>query len=407
MDEIYIIGGFDTDIYLLTEMFNVVELQQSGTDTWIEANALNPEFIQRAITNWDYVVPEEMPQLLEFPLTNINEMRMDILAAVKQTSPFIIDENSVAPYGSILGKEGEVWTKTTSQAGLLLKTYQSDLFNNWLDTEAIEEINQRSRVQIDGQGGFTMESFLLMEKLFTYLNKVQLMGNTVDDWEEVITGRKNDRPTEKPIIIGGLHKSIEFDRVVCTAATEGQPLGKIAGEGVMGKKHEGGKINFKCPENGIIMGLAMITPLTDYFQGNDWDGDLETYEDIHKADFDRIGFQNLPTDWIATWETRINNDSTLVYSTVGKQPSWIHYQTNINKVYGLFAKDSEGWMVNRRKYFANSITKRIANMSTYIDPAEWNDIFAYKNRDGQNYKMQYRTDAKVRRIMSANQIPSL
>jgi hypothetical protein len=42
---------------------------------------------------------EGQPQLTEFPLDNIDEMRMDILEAVRNTTAFTIDNNSASPYG--------------------------------------------------------------------------------------------------------------------------------------------------------------------------------------------------------------------------------------------------------------------------------------------------------------------
>ena len=131
-----------------------------------------------------------------------------------------------------------------------------------------------------------------------------------------------------------------------------------------------------------------------------------TSQGMHKTPFDRIGFQNLITDQMAFWDTDLTTG--LVFRSAGKQPSWINYQTNYNEVYGNFAiKSSEGWMVLTRDYEPNRTTKRIKDLTTYIDPAKWNDVFAYKSRDAQNFWAQFSIDAKVRRVMSANQIPGL
>ena len=64
-------------------------------------------------------------------------------------------------------------------------------------------------------------------------------------------------------------------------------------------------------------------------------------------------------------------------------------------------------MVLTRDYEQNVATKTIKDLTTYIDPAKWNDIFAYKSRDAQNFWGQFAIDAKVRRVMSANQIPNM
>lgn len=346
-----------------------------------------------------------LPEMFQFPLANINEMKMDILADVKNTSAFIINDASIAPYGTMLGINTD-YVITKSQEGLACKTYQSDIFNNWLDTAAINAINTRSTIDTSG-GGFTMESFLITEKLYKYLNRVQLAGNTVEDWNEVNWGGKGNTRTEKPLYEGGLSKELIFEQVVSNSATAEQPLGTLAGRGKLSGKHKGGKVRIKAEEHGFIMIIASLTPRLDYFQGNKWYNNLETLEDIHKSAFDMIGFQNLITDKMAFWDTTVAAN-VKTYQSAGKQPSWLDYQTNYNEVYGNFAiKSNEGWMVLTRDYEQDTIAENIKDLTTYIDPAKWNDVFAYKARDAQNFWAQFAVDAKVRRVISANQIPNL
>ena len=368
---------------------------------------LNEEYNGIIVANYKQVAGDvTLPQMFQFPLTNINEMKLDILANIKSTSPYTVAYGSVAPYGTIFEKIGGRYVLRNSQEGLAVKTYQSDLFNNWLDTASINSINTRATVNT-ASGGFTMESFLITEKLYKYLNRIQLAGNTLDDWREVNWGKSGTNRIEKPTYEGGLSKELVFEPVVSNSATQDQPLGTIAGQGKLSGKHKGGKVRIKADEHGYVMVIASLTPRLDYYQGNKWDMNLETMEDIHKSAFDMLGFQNLITDQMAFWDTTVSG-GVPTYKSAGKQPSWINYQTNINEVYGNFAiKSSEGWMVLTRDYEQNGTTKTIADLTTYIDPAKWNDVFAYKARDAQNFWAQFAIDAKVRRVMSANQIPNL
>ena len=41
------------------------------------------------------------------------------------------------------------------------------------------------------------------------------------------------------------------------------------------------------------MGLMAITPMVDYSQGNDFDLNLQTIDDLHKPALDGIGYQDL------------------------------------------------------------------------------------------------------------------
>lgn len=395
----------EQNVLKLTDVFKNVKVDGGN----ITCSNPVPTQVGNKIINWNYITAEEQknngPQLYEYPLANINIMRRKILAAAEQTTPFIIDQNSIAPYGLSLGQQNGVWSKTTNQEGLFVACYNSDLLNNWLDTESIDNINAGTRMMVE-EGGITMEQFLLSEKLYQYQNRIQLAGNTISDWEEAAYGQRSKRPATKPVFEGGLSKTIVFDEVVSTAPSQEQPTGTLVGRGVMGNKHHGGKIHIHVEEASLVMVLAHIVPRLDYTQGNDWEGDLETYEDLHNPNKDRIGFQDLPTDWAATWDTKIGSDGKIIMKSFGKQTSWIHYQTNINQDYAGFAEeDNEGWMVNGRNYEYDPETRSIKDATTYIDPAKWNNIFALKSRDAMNYRMQYKIDAVQKIFMSANQIP--
>ena len=58
------------------------------------------------------------------------------------------------------------------------------------------------------------------------------------------------------------------------------------------------------------MGIVSITPRIDYSQGNRWFNDLKTWDDFHKPALDQIGFQNLPTDWMAFFDTPLTNNGS-------------------------------------------------------------------------------------------------
>ena len=76
-------------------------------------------------------VADDSPKLYKFELDNIDDMREIIMSAPKGT-PLIIDENSIEPY-CLPFKKGDLgYSNTSKQEGLLLKTYQSDLFNKWI-----------------------------------------------------------------------------------------------------------------------------------------------------------------------------------------------------------------------------------------------------------------------------------
>ena len=86
--------------------------------------------------------------------------------------------------------------------------------------------------------------------------------------------------------------------------------------------------------------------------------------------------------------------------------------TAYNEVYGDFAiNDNEAFMVLNRNYElkpdAGTNEVKIADLTTYIDPVKFNYIFADTNLDAMNFWVQTKFDIKVRRLISAKQIPNL
>jgi hypothetical protein len=260
---------------------------------------------------------EGEPQLTEFPLDNIDDMRMDILEAVRDVTAFEINDTSEAPYGLGLGHTGDQITgeyyKLASQEGLGIKTYQSDLFNNWISTEWIDGSNGINEVTAVSTAGdeFTIDSLNLANKVYNMLNRIAISGGSYDDWLDAVYTHERAKSCENPIYHGSLIKELAFEEVVSLADTElggeNQPLGTLAGRGRLTNKNKGGKVKIKVDEPSYIIGLVSLTPRIDYSQGNKWDTNLKTMNDLHKPALDAIGYQDLITDQMAWFDTTIDN----------------------------------------------------------------------------------------------------
>ena len=89
----------------------------------------------------------------------------------------------------------------------------------------------------------------------------------------------------------------------------------------------------------MIMALGSITPRIDYSQGNKWWTRLQNMDDFHKPTLDAIRFQELITEEFAAWNTETAGQDEIIYASLGKQPSWIEYTTDVNETYGEFAEE--------------------------------------------------------------------
>lgn len=357
-------------------------------------------------------------KLTQFPLKNIDDTRTEILGA-KSTSAYILS-NVKMPYGAATGtielpnynrKKTYMSSKAWfSQAGLAVKTYLSDRFNNWLNTEWIDGtsggINAITAVDVT-DGKLTMDALILQKKIFNMLNRVAITDGTYQAWREATYGIRSATLPESPIFCGGMQSEIAFDEIVSNSATDEEPLGTLAGRGVATMYKSGRGLKIKCTEPSMIMALGSITPRVDYSQGNKWWTRLQNMDDFHKPTLDAIGFQELIAEEAAAWSTEITENYKETYQSLGKQPSWIEYTTDVNETYGEFAAGMPLAFMCLNRVYEEGINKTITNASTYIDPTIYNNIFAESRLSSQNFWVQVAFDVTARRVMSAKQIPNL
>lgn len=357
-------------------------------------------------------------KLTRFPLKNIDDERTAILAA-PSSSAYIVQDTKM-PYMAATGTldlpnynrsktyhSSNAWF---SQAGLAVKTYLSDRFNNWLNTEWIDGttggINAITAVDVS-DGKLTMDALILQKKIFNMLNRVAITDGTYQAWREATYGIRSTTLPESPIFCGGMQSEIAFDEIVSNSATDEEPLGTLAGRGVATMYKSGRGLKIKCTEPSMIMALGSITPRIDYSQGNKWWTRLQNMDDFHKPTLDAIGFQELIAEEAAAWSTKTSANYTHTYQSLGKQPSWIEYTTDVNETYGEFAAGMPlAFMCLNRVYEENK-DGSIKNASTYIDPTIYNSIFAESRLSAQNFWVQVAFDVTARRVMSAKQIPNL
>ena len=334
-------------------------------------------------------------------LDMLDKLREDILKAGNTQFNVVIGTNKY--FSDILGAENGKLNMKDAGCGLLLKTYQSDIFNNWIKTEWIDGENGISAITAISTTGdkFTIDQLNLSKKVYDMLNRIAVSGGTYQDWVETVYTSSWNMHTETPMYEGGMSSEIEFQEVVSNSASGDEPLGTLAGRGINTSK-KGGKLHIKVTEPCYIMGIVSITPRVDYCQGNDFDMYFNTLDDLHKPALDGIGYQDLLTCKAAGWVA--NN---VAY---GKTIAWVDYMTNYNKTYGTFAENgNEAFMVLNRIFEPKNgdFTSTEIDNTSYIDPSKYNYIFAETSAESQNFWVQIGFGIEARRVMSAKQIPNL
>ena len=386
-----------------------ITIQRTNNDYWVvngkQVTSINVQAAGK------YTAGGEL-QLVPFELKNIDDMRMAILSTHTLGQSFKVHNQNYLPY-NINTYENNQFPLN----GLVVKTYQSDIFNNWINTDWIDGENGIGEItKIDTSNGLKMDALNLAEKIYNMLNRIAVSGNTYQDWLEVVYSPMNTKHMESPIFCGGMSSEIVFEQIVQTAPADGDPLGTLAGRG-RHIKRKGGHIVIKVDEPSFIIGITSITPRVKYSQGNEfYMTEIKSVDDMHKPALDGIGFQNLLGERMAWWDTKLNADGTInSRSVIGKIPAWLEYMTAVDKVYGDFANTDQdengdpmgkGFMVLNRNY-SRSSNGLIKDATTYIDPTKYNYAFAYSAIDAQNFWCEIYSHITARRLMSAKQIPNL
>ncbi|QGF19345.1 major capsid protein [Antarctic microvirus TYR_006_V_SP_13] len=407
-------------IYLQTSigLYTFEQLSAGGTvatATTLEIDYRGTFYGPALLNSWRYKTPADLgngrPIVQTFPLTAIDNMRKAILQKDGATA-FTMTSQNYSPYKDLWEFNANGLNIQNNQQGLALKTYQSDMFNNWLQTDWIDGINGINKVTSISTVGnaFTLDTLNLAKKVYDMLNRIAVSGGTYDDWLDAVYTHDRYTRAESPIYHGGLIKEMVFQEIVSNAATPGEPLGSLAGRGKMSTKNKGGAIVIKVDEPSYIMGIVSLTPRLDYSQGNKWDINLKTLDDLHKPALDEIGFQELVTEQMAWWDTYWSVGlGRWVTRSAGKQPAWLNYMTNVNQTRGNFAiASNEMFMTLNRRYEVQPGTPpTIRDLTTYIDPSKFNFIFAQTSLDAQNFWAQIAVDITARRKMSAKVMPNL
>lgn len=356
----------------------------------------------------------EAIQLVTFDLENIDLMRQYCLSKNKlgdkaTFSEFLRANGNLYPYYAIEKNDQNARTMN----GLAVKTYQSDIFNNWLNSDWIEGENSiQALTSIDTTSGeFNIDTLNLAQKLYNLFNRIAVSGGTYNDWRDAVY-TDGKRLIESPIYCGGMSAEIGFEEVVGTAQTDSDGsvnhIGQLAGKGTQIDK-QGGKLTINCDEPCIIMAIASITPRLMYNNGNKWfNTDILTMDDLHKPALDGIGFQDLITEQMDWREAQQKAGAkTLTRYSAGKLPAWINYMTDVDECFGDFADQNKcGFMVLGRNYEVDT-NSRIKDLTTYIDPQKYNYAFADASLAAQNFWVQVGFDIKKRGLISAKIIPSI
>lgn len=289
----------------------------------------------------------------------------------------------------------------TPMAGLFLKTYTPDRMNVILNSRFFDE--NVSSVQVSTSGGsFQIDQLVTAKKLWDSRSKDAMSSGTFKDWVRMHYGVTPKIMDDMPTFCGSVSSDIFFEDIrATTTATVGDATQFLGDKASTGKGYlRSRRHRIIADRPGYVMVLASISPRVDYSQFMDRYAMFTKLSDEFRPEYNGIGLQDvLVSDLMADYSSMtrdiggVAGVSDPATQSVGKQPAWIEYVTDVNRVRGTFCTTEKSWVLCRdMRNNPNSIDlPPLSNLksSAYIYPHEWNQPFALNSLADQNFLVQF------------------
>ena len=121
-------------------------------------------------------------QLSQYDLKILDQIR-DVILHKKGNETLILTSSSVGGSNELKTFIKDIIESQSNKlGGMLLKTYDSDIFNNWVQTDWIDGaggITEITSIDITANDGkLTMDALNLAQKVYNMLNRIAISGGT-------------------------------------------------------------------------------------------------------------------------------------------------------------------------------------------------------------------------------------
>lgn len=153
-----------------------------------------------------------------------------------------------------------------------------------------------SLIAHNGDGtSITADQLSLVNKLWNFVQKSSVVGQSVKDWFAVHLGQKtNEDMFDQTLLVQSIVNDISINPVISTAQTSngenGDNLGALAGQGYAAKN---GKVSFEARTFGYFMCLTSLVPISGVSCGSQPELYCNTIYEQQLPDFDGIGYEVL------------------------------------------------------------------------------------------------------------------
>lgn len=331
------------------------------------------------------------PQYSEITIRQLDDLFLNLPVRGGDISQSLFDLLNVAFQGH------------SPMAGLFLRTYTPDKMNVILNSQFYKD--NVSSVQVSTAGGsFQVDQLVTAKKLWDSRNKDAMSSGTFKDWVRMHYGVTPKIMDDMPTFCGSVSSDIFFEDIrATTTATVGDATQFLGDKASTGKGYlRSRRHRIIADRPGYVMVIASISPRVDYSQFMDRYTMFTKLSDEFRPEYNGIGLQDvlvsdLNADYsnvaITIGEMAAGRDPAT--ASVGKQPAWIEYMTDVNRVRGTFCTTEKSWVLGRdmraHELLDTSAGGPINNTATtaYIYPHKWNQPFALNSLADQNFLVQF------------------
>lgn len=147
------------------------------------------------------------------------------------------------------------------------------------------------------QSGISADQLTLVNRLWTFVQKSSVVGQSVKDWFAVHLGTStNEDMFDQTLLVDSVVNDVSINAVISTAQTTGfgpdggDNLGALAGQGYAAKN---GNIHFEARTFGYFMCLTSLVPLSGVSCGTQPELYQNTLYEQQLPDFDALGYEVL------------------------------------------------------------------------------------------------------------------
>lgn len=196
-----------------------------------------------------------------------------------------------------------------------------------------------------GNANFTADQLSLVNRLWNFVQKSSVVGQSVKDWFAVHLGVKtNEDMFDQTILIQSVVNDVSINPVISTAQTtdgaNGDNLGALAGQGYAAKN---GKVSFEARTFGYFMCLTSLVPISGVGCGTQPELYCNTIYEQQLPDFDGVGYEILNKTSFnesAVYSNQLEGSSSDIQGGFGYVPRLSSWKSMHNIRSGNFALNS-------------------------------------------------------------------